>query len=138
MMMRRFNKIYFLGIFLLLASFVSVPTAVASPIHEAALAGDVELVKLLIENGADVDDRDVQGYTPLLLAIQAGHTDIAKVLIANGADVNARSASDGGDYVTPLDLSIILDRRAVGSYLRDHGAIGARRPAHSSPPNPGQ
>ena len=136
--MRVFKEIFLLGNFVLMASLVFAPTALASPIHEAALAGDVELVEMLIANGADVDDRDVQGYTPLLLAIQEGHTDIARVLITHGADVNTRAVSDGGDYVTPLDLSIILDRRAVGSFLRDHGATGRYGSAYSSPSGPGQ
>jgi ankyrin repeat protein len=77
---------------------------------------------MLIENGADVDDRDVHGYTPLLLAIQAGHTDIAKVLIAGGADVNARAVNDGGEDVTPLYLSIILGHGLTETLLRGHGA----------------
>ena len=126
--MRDFIKIYFLGSLLLLGSFAIAGTVFASPIHEAAVAGDVELVEILIENGADVDDRDVHGYTPLLLAIQAGHTDIAKVLIAGGADVNARAVNDGGEDVTPLYLSIILGHGLTESLLRGHGAIGPQSP----------
>ncbi len=135
-MVRDFKKLYFLLGLLLLASFASWSTASASPIHEAALAGDVELVELLIDNDADVNDRDVHGYTPLLLAIQEGHTDIAKVLIANGADVNARAASDGTEDVTPLYLSIILGRGITETLLRDHGAI--EPPPLVNPPPPVQ
>lgn len=128
-MLKKFSEWKFLASCLLLASLIHVSTAWASPLHEAAFAGDVELVKLLVENGADVDDRDVQGVTPLILAIQAGHSDIARVLIANGADVNARPASDGGVDSTPLDVSIYLDRRAGGPHRRDQG----RKRSHSSP-----
>jgi ankyrin repeat protein len=135
-MVRDFNKLYFLLGLLFLASFVFWSTASASPIHDAALAGDVELVEMLIANDADVNARDVHGYTPLLLAIQEGHTDIAKVLIANGADVNARSVSDGGEDVTPLYLSIILGRGITETLLRDHGAIEPEPPVN--PPLPVQ
>jgi ankyrin repeat protein len=120
---REVIKVYFIGSLLFLGSFAITETAFASPIHEAAVAGDVELVEMLIENGADVDDRDVHGYTPLLLAIQAGNTDIAKVLIAGGADVNARAVNDGGEDVTPLYLSIILGHGLTESLLRGHGAV---------------
>lgn len=116
----------FLGSLLFLASLSIAQTVCASPIHEAAVTGDVELVEMLIANGADVDDRDVHGYTPLLLAIQEGHTDIAKVLIKNGADVNARAVNDGGEDVTPLYLSILLGRSITESLLRDHGATGPK------------
>ncbi len=130
------SKLKFLACLLFWATVAFAQTALASPIHDAALTGDVELVELLIANGADVDDRDVHGYTPLLLAIQEGHTDIAKVLITNGADVNTRAASDGGEDVTPLYLSIILGRRVTESLLRDHGAIGAEAPANLPPLSP--
>ncbi len=104
------------------AFFWTSASANATPLHDAVLTGDVELVELLIANGADVDARDVRGYTPLHFAIQEGHTQVAKVLIVNGADVNARSVdADGGD-VTPLYLSIILGRRAVESLLLENGA----------------
>jgi ankyrin repeat protein len=131
--MKLFNKIPFQGSLLLLASLVFISNGLASPIHDAALTGDIELMKMLIANGADVDERDVHGYTPLILAIQEGHTDIAKTLITHGADVNARAASDGGNDVTPLYLSIILGRGALAGLLRDHGAIGPTPPVYSPP-----
>jgi ankyrin repeat protein len=131
-MLHEFIKTCFLGSLLFLGSFILVEPTLASPIHEAAVAGDVELVEMLIEKGADVDDRDVHGYTPLILAIQAGNTDIAKVLINNGADVNASAASDGGEDVTPLYLSIILGHGLTESLLRRHGAVGPH--PHVKPP----
>ena len=123
---------------LLLASLALPSAGLASPIHDAALTGDVELMEMLIANGADVDDRDVHGYTPLILAIQEGHTDIAKTLIANGADVNARAASDGGNDVTPLYLSIILGRGVVENLLLGKGATGAQATINLPPASPNQ
>ena len=136
--MKPFNKYSFLGSLLLWASLVLPSSGMASPIHDAALTGDVELMEMLIANGADVDERDVHGYTPLLLAIQEGYTDMAKTLISYGADVNARAASDGGDDVTPLYLSIILGRGVVETYLRDHGATGPQVPVNLPPASPNQ
>jgi len=106
----------------LLSHLAFYASAMATPIHDAALEGDAELVEILIANGADVDTRDVNGFTPLHLAIQEGNTEVAKVLIANGADVNARAIGDNGSNYSPLYLSIILGRRAVESLLIDNGA----------------
>ncbi len=133
---RDFFRLYFLANLLFLGSFALAETALASPIHEAAVSGDVELVEMLIANGADVDDRDVHGYTPLLLAIQAGHTNIAKVLIDNDADVNARAVNDGGEEVTPLDLSILLGHGFTEALLRRHGATNPHPPANLPGPTP--
>lgn len=136
--MNPFKKQNFLGSLLLLASLVFTSTGLASPIHDAALTGDVELMEILIANGADVDERDVHGYTPLHLAIQEGYTDMAKTLIANGADVNARAVSNGGNEVTPLYLSIILGRRALETLLLGQGANGPQAPVNLPPVSPNQ
>ena len=53
-------------------------------------AGDYTEVKKLIEEGANVNDREENGTTALIYASKEGHTDIAKLLIDEGADVNAQ------------------------------------------------
>jgi ankyrin repeat protein len=64
----------------------------------AAFQGNVELVRILIEAGADVNAsykaQNKQGWTPLLLAAQMGHRDAANALIKAGAD--ASRAGPGG------------------------------------------
>ena len=46
------------------------------------------MVKLLIENGADVDQTCNGGITALLIASSHGYFDIVKYLIEKGADLN--------------------------------------------------
>ncbi len=47
-----------------------------------------ELVRLLIENGADVNTRDGFGDTVLMFACEQGHLDLADFLLDRGADIN--------------------------------------------------
>ena len=50
-----------------------------------------ELIKLLIEAGANVNAKENDGRTPLMCAADKGHSEIVKLLIENGADVNAKN-----------------------------------------------
>lgn len=56
----------------------------------AAGSGHTEIVKLLMERGADVNLRGDEGMTALFAATAAGHTEIVKLFIDKGADVNAK------------------------------------------------
>ena len=57
--------------------------------HFAAQYGHVDVAKVLIQNGADVNSVMRDDWTALHLAAWSGYADIAKVLLQNGADVNA-------------------------------------------------
>lgn len=47
-------------------------------LHEAVLTGNLEVVKLLIKYGADVHQRDEDGWTPLHMACSDGYPEIAR------------------------------------------------------------
>ena len=62
-----------------------------TPLTIASSLGNVEVAKILIINGADVNaKRYVNSYTPLMYAAEDGNDAVVKLLIDNGADVNAR------------------------------------------------
>ena len=42
------------------------------------------MLQVLLQYGADIDQRDAAGRTPLLVAVAAGHADVAKHLLAKG------------------------------------------------------
>ena len=52
--------------------------------------GHFEIMKHLVENGADLNARDENNDTALMKAFQKGRFDIVKYLVENGADVNAK------------------------------------------------
>jgi hypothetical protein len=59
-------------------------------LNEAAANGDLNLVKSLIAQGADVNNRENGSFrTPLHLAAENGHVDVVAELLAGGADVTA-------------------------------------------------
>lgn len=52
----------------------------ATPLHWASALNRVDMVKLLIEAGADINTKDVRGFTPLHYALQKNFTEIIQVL----------------------------------------------------------
>lgn len=59
------------------------------PLREASERGYLDIVKYLVEKGANINDVDI--YTkPLSLASENGHLDVIKYLVENGADIRAR------------------------------------------------
>ena len=72
-----------------------------------------EVVRMLLDAGADPNISDNGGMTPLI--VNARNLEIAQMLIAHGADVNAR-ANDG---FTPL---LNAGTAEVARLLLEHGA----------------
>jgi ankyrin repeat protein len=59
----------------------------------AAANGEIERVKLLISEDADVNVKDSYGLTPLHYAAREGHKEIVELLLEHGADVNISEAN---------------------------------------------
>lgn len=56
---------------------------------------EMDMVQLLVANGANVDEREKTGHTPVIYAAQMGKLDILKVLVDSGANIHMET-NDGG------------------------------------------
>ena len=65
-----------------------------TPLHRAVFDGHLDVYKLLIQHGADVNTKNEDGWTPLYWAVFEGYLEICKVLIEHGSDVNVRMIMD--------------------------------------------
>jgi excisionase family DNA binding protein len=59
------------------------------PLIEAAYEGNTVQVQALIDEGANVNEKDAAGRTPLMIAANRGHTYVVQLLLDCGADANA-------------------------------------------------
>ncbi|MFM1801716.1 MAG: Glucans biosynthesis protein [Planctomycetota bacterium] len=62
-----------------------------TPLHWAALTGNTEAARELIDRGADVSIRTRDGYTPVHHAAFLGHPEVLRLLIDRGSDPAALS-----------------------------------------------
>ena len=84
-------------------------------IHDAALEGNIEVVKQHLAAGADVNNKGLFGGTPL---IYAESREIIELLIVAGADVNY-SPKNG---ITPLARAVIRADKESAELLITSGA----------------
>lgn len=76
-------------------------------LHEAASEGRVEIVKLLLEKGANPDILDEGSTTPLAYAACGGHVEVMEILIAHGADPAQRRVMElaaMGGHIEPVEV----------------------------------
>ena len=57
---------------------------------EAVDKEQVKIVKLLLDKGADVNAKNWDNRTPLVLAAKKGYTQVVKLLLNSGADVSLK------------------------------------------------
>ena len=85
-----------------------------TPIMLAALAGNLPVVKLLREAGAEINR---PGWTPLHYAAISGHDAVIEYLLSTGADL-ALTAPNGA---TPLMLAVLENKGATVKLLLGYG-----------------
>ena len=110
------------GAFLVAVLFWLLPPD--SPVADAAARRDVETVRSLVKQGADVNAAQGDGMTALHWAAEEGSLELAEVLIQAGARVDALTRL--GSY-TPLHLASQWGHAAVVKALLAAGA-GANAP----------
>jgi len=88
-------------------------------LHYAAEYGHLEIVELLLANGANVSRRDDDKATPLYFAAVGGFVDVARLLLDYGADINARDKA----RESPMDGAVFFGHMNVADLFQSFMAI---------------
>jgi uncharacterized protein len=86
-----------------------------TPLHAAIAGRKAELVKLLLEAGADANAQQYGGWRALHGAAQNGDRSIVESLLAHGADAEARAENQQ----TALDLALLKGHGDIVSLLEE-------------------
>ena len=78
----------------------------------------MEIVKYLVENGADVNEKGFENETALMYASENGHLEMVKYLVEYGADVNANNQSNKTAFVLASEKGHL----EIVKYLIKNGA----------------
>ncbi len=70
----------------------------STTIHSAAERGKTDSVKRFLKKGININQKDENGATPLMLAVKSNNPELVAYLIEKGADVNAKDK----DGYTPI------------------------------------
>jgi len=87
-------------------------------LHAAALQGSIDVIRQHIKAGSDLNEKDVYGSTPLIIAITFDKTEVARALLEAGADMTITN-NDGS---TPLHIAAFFCRTEIVEALLDKGA----------------
>lgn len=93
------------------------------PLHSAAAAHQIEICRMLLGAGADVNARQAGGFTPLHAAAQNGDPEMVELFLSAGADPEART----DDGMTAADLAAEASHPDVARRLAE--VVAGGRPA---------
>jgi ankyrin repeat protein len=92
-----------------------------NPLFLAASEGKLDVVRYLLDEGANVNARESSGSTPLAEAAYYGHVDVIKELLLRGADINAI-----GETSTALDIALNRKNTSAADLIKHYGGKTAR------------
>ncbi len=88
-----------------------------SPLHEAAGHGRIEMAKILLEKGAEIDIQDNEGTTPLLAGLIDRKLESASYLLDEGANFEIKD----NEGWTPLMAAIYANFNTIVEWMIDEG-----------------
>lgn len=88
-------------------------------LYNSALLGYSDIVSGLVKSGADINNRGVDGSTPLILVCREQNIDAAKILIDNGADMSISYDNDKKEIIALVSVMSKKENMEVFNKFKD-------------------
>ncbi len=88
----------------------------------------VNMVRALVDNGADMSKEDPVYGPPLIMSLKSGDVDLMKYMVSKGADISMetkevdKATGRELDKMTPIMIATLYDKFDLVKYLRSQGA----------------
>jgi ankyrin repeat protein len=100
------------------------------PLHWAARGGHLDVLRYIVEKGADLNALDNNGVAPLHTLAGSGQTEAARLLIEKGADIDIKNPVKQ----TPLNLAAEYGQEEMVKLLIENGANIENKHAYGRTP----
>lgn len=113
-----------------LVTCIATGSVIAQPPGEfwtAVAGGDRAVLESTLDGGADIDAREPNGATPLIVAAMFGQTDLVRVLIDRGATLDLQNNDGAGAlhvaalFAHPESLTLLLEVGADAELTNNDG-----------------
>jgi ankyrin repeat protein len=94
---------------------VNITSYGATPLF---FAKDVEIAKVLIQAGANIETEGWEGWCPLFEIVYRGYDEVVNLLIENGVNVNRKLGEDNEDFVKGATALIIAAQQGHTECVR--------------------
>ena len=87
----------------------------------------MEIAKLLLKKGANINSKADNGISPLMIAVATSQGEVVHFLVKNGAEINQKS--DAG--YTALDVAEDSGNEILVQLLKENGGISEKKSINS-------
>ncbi len=101
-----------------------------TPLHLAAQGRHLEVLRYLVDKGADLDALDKNGIAPLHILARSGQTEAVRLMIDKGADIDIKDPVK----LTPLNMAAESGLEAMVELLIEKGADIENKHAYGRTP----
>jgi len=114
------------------------PNYRCQPLATAAMDGDLEVMKFLIDNGADLDGYNSYDDVALIYALENQQIEAAKLLVESGANVNIPNAFGFSPFVGApasgdVELLTLMIQNGADLNKNFHISVGDPEPGEKGP-----